>query len=51
MMLLIILLGVITKMALVSADCHIDTTNKTIDWTNASVSDTSLDIFNVYVTK
>jgi hypothetical protein len=39
-MLLIILLGAMAQQVAVSGDCHIDTTNKTIDWTNVSVSDT-----------
>jgi hypothetical protein len=38
-MLLIILLAVITKLAVVSADCVIDTADyKTTDWTNVSSS-------------
>jgi hypothetical protein len=46
-MLLIILLGVITKLGLVSAQCNIGTTNKTTDWTNVSYSATLLSIFYV----
>jgi hypothetical protein len=41
MTLLVILLGTITKMALVSADCHIDTTNikeNYTEWTNVGLS-------------
>jgi hypothetical protein len=39
MMLVLIVLGAISKLALVSADCDIQTTNyKTTDWTNVSHS-------------
>jgi hypothetical protein len=42
-MLLIFLLGAITKLLVVSADCDIGTTNYiTTDWTNVSYSVTSL---------
>jgi hypothetical protein len=44
-MLLIILLGVITKLAVVSADCDLGTTNYVLtDWTNVSSSVTSLNV-------
>jgi hypothetical protein len=46
-MLLIILLGAVSKLAVVSAECNIGTTNKTIDWTNVSYSITLLNIFYV----
>jgi hypothetical protein len=50
-MLLIILLGVITKMAVVSTECHIGNINRNIDWTAVSYSDTSLNAVNVKMSK
>jgi hypothetical protein len=44
-MLLIILLGVITKLAVVSADCDLGTVNRNYtDWTNVSSSATPLNV-------
>jgi hypothetical protein len=51
-MLLIILLGVIGKLAVVSADCDIDTLNLNYtDWTNVSYSITPQNTLNVEMRK
>jgi hypothetical protein len=49
-MLLIILLGVVTKLAVVSADCDIGTINRNYtDWTNVSSSLASGNDFNIKI--
>jgi hypothetical protein len=50
-MLLIILLGIVTKLALVSADCHIGNINRNIDWTAVSYSDTPFSTADVQMGK